>query len=140
MEQSHPGLTTRNVSFWPGILVVGDLISFFLFAWIGRRSHAEAAGLAAFWETLATAAPFMVAWFLIAPWLGAFRRDTFASPQLILTRTALAWLCAWPVGLGLRALFLQRGIPLSFALVTGATNLVMLTAWRGVFAWLNRRA
>lgn len=117
-------------------LIVGDTVVFLLFAWLGRSSHAEAAGLDAAGETVATAAPFILGWFLVAPWFGAFRAKTLEQPGRILARTGLAWLVAGPVGLLLRALFLQRGIPPSFALVTLAVNAVLLLGWRGAFAGL----
>jgi hypothetical protein len=34
---------------------------------------------------------------------------------------------------------LQRGIPLSFAIVTFIANTILLLGWRGVFLWLWRR-
>jgi hypothetical protein len=60
-------------------------------------------------------------------------------PSSFLARTLLAWVLALPVGLALRALFLQRGIPLSFAIVTFIANTILLLGWRGVFLWLWRR-
>ena len=91
-------------------------------------------------EVAWTAAPFLLGWFAVVPFVGALRGELLAQPGSLLKRTALAWLIAWPLGLGLRALFLQRGIPLSFALVTGITNTVLLLGWRGIAAWvLGRR-
>ncbi len=126
------------------VLIGGDLLAFILFAIIGRRSHSEAAGLLAWFEVLKTAAPFMAGWFLVAPWLGAFRaRDYQAGAATsvagVAKRTALAWLVAAPLALLLRAILLQRGIPFSFALITFSTNLTFLVAWRSLFAWLWRK-
>lgn len=133
------------------VLVLGDCISFLVFAAIGRSSHGEAAGFGALLEVVKTAAPFLLGWFLAAPWLGAYRltplpaidrRATNANPLMpFIKRTALAWVVAWPIGLGLRALFLQRGIPLSFAIIVFLTNTVLLVGWRSFFAWgvLGRR-
>lgn len=126
------------------LLIGGDLLAFTLFAIIGRRSHSEAAGLMAWLEVLKTAAPFMAGWFLVAPWLGAFRaRDYQAGAATsvagVAQRTALAWLVAAPLALLLRAILLQRGIPFSFALITFSTNLTFLVAWRSLFAWLGRK-
>ncbi|NJL05703.1 MAG: DUF3054 domain-containing protein [Chloroflexaceae bacterium] len=126
------------------LLIGGDLLAFTLFAIIGRRSHSEAAGLMAWFEVLKTAAPFMLGWFLVAPWLGAFRARDYqagADPSVagVAQRTALAWLVAAPLALLLRAILLQRGIPFSFALITFITNLTFLVAWRSLFAWLWRK-
>lgn len=140
MDRAQPGLDTnrRQTPFgYIALLVVGDLLAFVVFAWLGRRSHAEAAGLDALAETLGTAAPFIAGWFIVSPIAGAFRAGL--APTRMAGRTVLGWLLAWPVALVLRALALQRGIPLTFALITGATNLVLLVGWRTAFAWLWRR-
>jgi hypothetical protein len=122
-----------------GALVAGDAVAFLIFAAIGRASHAEAAGLDALLQVAETAAPFMAGWFVAAPFLGAFRPDVIAAPRRMLARTALAWLVAWPIGLGLRALIRQSGIPISFALVTLITVLCILALWRGIFAGVASR-
>ena len=85
------------------------------------------------------AAPFAIGWFAVAPFVGALRNAALGSPRAMLARTALAWLLAWPVGLGLRALIRQTSIPISFAIVTLITNMVILLGWRGIFAWLTAR-
>lgn len=121
-------------------LAVGDAIAFLAFAAAGRNTHAEAAGLGALPQVIETAAPFMIGWFLVAPLVGAYRADVTSNPQRMLTRSALAWLVAWPIGLGLRALIRQSGIPLSFALVTLFVVLTIVLIWRLVFALLARRA
>lgn len=122
-----------------GLLAVGDIVVFMLFAVIGRASHNEAAGLSAIAEVAQTAAPFALGWFVVSPWLGAFNADVAARPRHMLGRTALAWLLALPIGLIVRALIIGRGSPLSFAIVTFITALLMLLGWRGVYAWLASR-
>lgn len=72
---------------------------------------AEAAGLAALPQIIETAAPFMIGWFAIAPLVGAYRAEQTATPRSMLGRTALAWLIAWPIGLGLRALIRRDWYP-----------------------------
>ena len=116
------------------LLVAGDLLVFLLFAALGRQSHEEGANLV---QVVGTAAPFAIGWFAVAPWLGAF--SSTAPPRAFLERTALAWLCAWPAGLLLRAIILRRGIPLSFAVVVLVTNAVFLLGWRGAYVVLHRR-
>ncbi len=141
MEHTHSNsaATEARTQRMRLLLVGGDIVSFIVFAIIGRSSHGEAAGLAAMVEVLKTAAPFLLGWFLVAPWLKAYRPPE-GQTGAFLRSTALAWLVAWPLALLLRALFLQRGIPVSFALVTLISNLVLLLGWRGVFAWLTNRA
>lgn len=132
-------------------LVLGDILAFLIFADLGRRSHGAAAGLTALSEVIKTAAPFLLGWFAVAPWFKAYRdeRPPISDRQennmlfrrgpyvrMMLQRTTLAWLVAWPIGLLLRALFLWRGIPVSFALVTFISTLLILGGWRAGFAWL----
>ncbi len=124
-----------------GLLAVGDVAVFMLFAAIGRASHSEAAGFSAIAEVAQTAAPFALGWFIVSPWFGAFSADVVTHPRRMLGRTALAWLLALPIGLIARALMIGRGSPISFAIVTFITALLMLLCWRGVYAWLaSRRA
>jgi hypothetical protein len=147
MEHSHADAApARSRLGVPLTLVAGDAVSFLVFAAIGRSSHGEAAGLDALLQVAGTAAPFALGWWLVAPWVGAYRvRQEGAQgwaarlPRSFLVRTMLAWVLALPVGLALRALFLQRGIPLSFAVVTFIANTILLLGWRGVFLWLWRR-
>lgn len=140
MEQAQRGLgeTRRQGStLQRAVLVVGDVVAFIVFAWIGRRSHAESVGLDGLVETVETAAPFIAGWFLVSPLLGAFRAEM--APGVMARRTALAWLPALPVALVLRALALGRASPAIFAVITGVTNLVLLVGWRTAFAWVLRR-
>jgi hypothetical protein len=147
MEHSHADAApARSRLGVPLTLVAGDAVSFLVFAAIGRSSHGEAAGLDALLQVAGTAAPFALGWWLVAPWVGAYRvRQEGAQgwaarlPRSFLVRTMLAWVLALPVGLALRALFLQRGIPLSFAVVTFIATTILLLGWRGVFLWLWRR-
>jgi hypothetical protein len=141
---AHPEAGGNKERILQLVLVVGDIVSFLAFAALGRSSHGEAAGLGAFLEVVKTAAPFLLGWFLAAPFLGAYRlAEKPGAPLLRVVpfarRTALAWLAAWPLGLALRALFLWRGIPVSFALVTFITNIIFLVGWRSLFAWLASR-
>src|SRR5258706_14648093 len=72
-------------------LIVGDTLAFLLFAAIGRKSHGEAAGLGVLGEIAWTALPFAIGWFVVAPFLGAFRREGAERPLYMLRRTELAW-------------------------------------------------
>jgi hypothetical protein len=120
-------------------LVAGDAIVFLIFSAIGRNSHAEAAGFAALPQIIETAAPFMLGWFIVAPFTGAYRTDLTSTPRQMIGRTALTWLVAWPIGLGLRALIRQSGIPLTFAAITFITVLVLTGIWRLAFALVAKR-
>jgi hypothetical protein len=127
---------TRRVA----TLALGDLAAFLVFAVIGRRSHGEAAGIAAAAEVVATAAPFALGWALVAPWLGAYREANTERLPAALRTTALAWAVALPVGGALRALMIGRLSPLSFYVVTFLAVLAILGGWRALYAWRHSPA
>jgi hypothetical protein len=121
-----------------GLLVAGDAVSFLTFAALGLHSHHQNDNL--FW----TALPFAAGWFVVAPFLGVYRRRLTTGLGQMLRRTEITWLVAWPLTLGLRwALSADHYIPLSFALVILLANGLLLGIWRGLFAgiagWLGGR-
>lgn len=119
-------------------LVIGDAMAFLIFALIGRGSHGEATGLAALPQAAGTALPFAAAWFIVAPFVGAFRRDIIARPRAMAIRTVLAWACSWPLAMVFRGIFVDHGVPpLSFALITLLFNTGILLLWRFPFALTN---
>ncbi len=119
-------------------LVIGDLLCFLVFAALGNGTHGEVTGLAAIPHIIVTALPFAAGWFLVSPFVGAFRRDIVAQPRTMAIRTAVAWLISWPVTMLLRGIFVDHGIPpLTFAIVVLLFNLLILEVWRWSFALNN---
>jgi hypothetical protein len=119
-------------------LVAGDALAFLAFAAIGRNTHGEAAGLAAIPQIVQTAAPFAIAWFIVAPFAGAYRRDLVANPRKMAKRTVIAWLLSWPVAMALRGILVDHGIPpYTFALITLVFNTAILLIWRWPYALNN---
>jgi hypothetical protein len=122
----------------PTILIIGDILVFLAFAAIGRTSHGAATGFAAIPQVIETALPFIAGWFLVAPWLGAYRRELASNPRKMAGRTLLCWLCAWPVAMTIWGIFVDHGIPpLSFAAVTLLFNAVLFLVWRWPYAMNN---
>lgn len=122
------------------LLVVGDAVSFLAFAGLGRHTHGEASGLMALGQIVTTAVPFALAWFLVAPWVGAFRARRTDTLRHMLTVTELSWVVAWPVALVLRwGLAADHTVPVSFAIVILVANAVFLGGWRTVFSLVERR-
>lgn len=124
------------------VLVAGDALSFAIFAGTGRSQHGEASGLGALGQTLVTAAPFALGWFLVSPWVGAYRRKLTDSVPRMLGRTELAWLAAYPVAVILRLIFVRDGITpaqlIAFAMVILLANALFLGVWRAAFAFVER--
>ncbi|MDQ7029038.1 MAG: DUF3054 domain-containing protein [Ardenticatenia bacterium] len=117
-------------------LLIGDTITLFVFAWLGRMSH-QKSGLI---EVVGTAWPFWVGWWCASVVLGAYRPDASALPPTAALRlVAKTWALGIPLGLLVRALWTRRPIPLSFAVVTLLTTLVLMSLWRTGFAVLRQR-
>ncbi|GCF08328.1 DUF3054 domain-containing protein [Dictyobacter arantiisoli] len=137
---SKPRNKTESHRLWSVLL--GDALVFIIFAVIGRQSHGEDTGLTAALRVIWTALPFALAWFLIAPFMGAFRRELMIEPRPMAKKTALAWVAAWPVGVFLHFVFEQHvptvSTTVSFGLVTLLSNLVLLFVWRIPFVFTNR--
>jgi hypothetical protein len=81
-----------------------------------------------------TASPFIMGWFVVAIFVGTYRPDVVNKLKPMLMYSVLGWLIAWPIGLALRALMLWKGIPLSFALVTLGSMMLIMLIWRTLFA------
>jgi hypothetical protein len=118
------------------LLAIGDALVFIIFAVIGMRSHKVALTVP---SVLQVAAPFAIGWFVVSPFVGAFRKRITSQPRKMSLRTALAWLLAWPIGLLLRGILDKEIPPVSFAIVTLIINTIFLQLWRVPFAWVTRR-
>lgn len=135
-----PQPTTTTTSPWRTVaLVAGDAVAFLVFAGLGRNQHGEASGLAALGQVALTALPFALGWFLVSPWVGAYRRAATNTVRRMLTRTELAWLASYPAALLLRVLIApDHAMPVTFAIVILLANAVFLGVWRSAFALVVR--
>jgi hypothetical protein len=131
---------TREIPYRSAVilLVIGDILCFLIFVALGRNSHGEESGFGAIPQIIVTALPFLAGWFLVSPFVGAFRHKIMAQPKAMVIRTALSWLLAWPVAMLLRGIFVDHGVPpLSFALIVLLFNMALLLIWRWPFALNN---
>src|ERR1700720_3151667 len=78
-------------------LVIGDVMVFLIFVIIGDSSHGQLSGLASIPHILLVALPFIAGWFIVAPFMGMFRRDIFTQPRAMAIRTIWAWIPAWVI-------------------------------------------
>lgn len=123
-------------------LVVGDILCFLIFVSLGAGQHGEGFNLL---NTFWLAIPFAAGWFLVSPFLGAFKADVATRPSRMLIRTVLAWLASWPVAMGIRWLLVDRvtvpTVPFAsfftFAVIALAFNLGLLILWRWPFSLNN---
>lgn len=132
--------TTASAAPWRiPVLIIGDALSFLVFTGVGRNTHGEASGLAALGQVAMTALPFALAWFLVSPWVGAYRRSATDTVRRMLTRTELSWLATYPAALILRVIIApDHQMPLTFAIVILLANAVFLGVWRTAFAFVER--
>lgn len=121
-------------------LVVGDILCFLIFVSLGSNTHGEGVNvLHSLWLSL----PFLAAWFVVSPFIGAYKADISTRPAKMLRRTLLAWVIAWPVAMALRWFMVERLAPVplesfvSFSIVVLLANLIILVVWRWPFALNN---
>jgi hypothetical protein len=113
------------------LLSLGDALAILLFAVFGRQSHNETAGGIA--GAFAVAAPFIIGWLFVAPWLGALQPPAWASPRSAAAAVLKAFVPAYFAGSLIRALFIGRFSPPAFYLVTAAVILALLLVWRLIY-------
>jgi len=125
----------RSTSRHMIVLASGDLLAFLAFSAIGRGSHGEETGLAAIPAVIVTAAPFAIAWFIVSPFIGVYRRELVANPRKMARRTFIAWMLSWPVAMALRGIFVDHAVPpFTFALIALFVNAAFLLLWRWPYA------
>lgn len=122
-------------------LLAGDVLTLLLFVYIGQRDHELVDVENPVRGVLLAALPFAIAWVGAALALGAYRVTAAdLRPRVAFGRVLNAWLVAAPLGIVLRALWLDRAvIPTGFVLAALAFGGAMLLAWRGGFILLWRR-
>lgn len=120
------------------ILILGDLLAIALLTFIGFATHGEA-DVSFAPRMAALFFPLSIAWFLLAPALGLFRRETTSSPKE-LWRPALAMIFAAPLAAVLRGFLLNAPIIPIFAAILAATSALGMVIWRSLHVLWNRRA
>jgi Protein of unknown function (DUF3054) len=113
------------------VLALGDAATIILFVGLGLVGHGEGitpGGIAR------TAVPVLIAWFVVAPFAGTYRRPGLRS-------LAVTWLPAVAAGVLVRSAIV--GHPTGWALATFvaialAVTLAMLLAWRALASLLPR--
>jgi hypothetical protein len=116
------------------LLILGDLITITLITLIGFATHGEA-DLAFFPRMAALYIPLALAWFLLAPALGLFGRETDLRQ---LWRAALAMIFAASLAAVLRGFILHAPIIPIFAGVLACVSALGMVLWRGLYVLLAR--
>ena len=123
---------TRNRS----ALILGDILAIGIITLIGFATHGET-DLSLLPRMAATFLPLVMAWFLLAPWLGLFQHEVIYDARQ-LWRPTLTALFAAPLAAVLRGLIRNAPIIPVFAVVLGATTAFGMILWRGVYFLLKQ--
>ena len=121
-------------------LAIGDILCFLIFVSLGSNAHGKGVN---FLYSLWLSIPFIAAWFVVSPFVGAYRSDVATRPAKMLVRTILCWLATWPVAMFFRWLLVERVSPvslgsfLSFSAVVLIVNCALLLIWRWPFTLNN---
>lgn len=117
-------------------LLLGDVVSLGLATLFGFASHGtlDTAGA----RILSTFIPLLAAWFLSAPFLGAYRLE-WAAQLRQLWRPFWAMILAAPFAAWLRAVWLGGVILPVFVVVLGGVSAIAILVWRLIYwAVVNR--
>jgi len=115
-------------------LIIGDILSILIITLIGFVSHGEA-GLSFLPRMSAIFFPLVIAWFILAPFLGLFQREIITNPRQ-LWRPLLAMIFVSPFAAILRGLLLNAPIIPIFAVVLSATSAFGILFWRTIYLFL----
>ncbi|MCX6014933.1 MAG: DUF3054 domain-containing protein [Chloroflexales bacterium] len=115
----------RSINVW---IWLSDVTVMLLFAAIGRQNHGESNPISAI---IVTALPFIIAWSLVG-WLAGQLHQHPRWQWLWQSVATNSIACA--IGLLIRALWLQRGIPTSFAIVAFIVTTLFLLIVRIAFS------
>ena len=119
------------------VLMLGDILAIGLVTIIGFATHGDT-GLSFLPRMAATFFPLVIAWFLLAPWLGLFQDEVIHNSRQ-LWRPALTALFAAPLASVLRGFMLNAPIIPIFAVVLSATSALGMVVWRALYFLLNRK-
>jgi hypothetical protein len=118
-------------------LIIGDIIAIAIVTIIGFATHGEAG--VSFIPRMGTILfPFLLGWFILAPWFGLFDEQIISDPKL-LWRILLTMLFVAPLAAILRSVLLHNAAQPIFVLILGLTNALGMLVWRGVYLFVTQR-
>ena len=117
-------------------LLVGDVAALGLVTIFGFASHGTLGSAGA--RILTTLIPVLVSWFLVAPFLGAYRLERVADWRQ-LWRPFWAMVLAAPLAAWMRAVWLESVIIPIFVVVLGGFSAIAILVWRLIYWAILRR-
>lgn len=121
-----------------GGVALGDLVAITLFVVVGQYQHGGAP-LARPAGVFEAAAPFYVAWVLVALVAGLYTRDATVSPRRGASWSIPAWIVTVPIALALRAVAFPGNASLVFAAVSMLFGGILVVGWRTAVPVIERR-
>lgn len=112
------------------VLSTIDTASFLIFAAIGSASHSAVDGSIDIGAVLVTAFPFLVSWFVSAPFVGCYTPEATKDVKAAAIQAAKGWIIAVPMGCILRGVIKGYVPPVPFVIVTLISTLVILSMGR----------
>jgi Protein of unknown function (DUF3054) len=117
--------TTR----WLGA-IAADVAAVLAFAVAGRNAHDESSGAG---TVLTIAAPFLIG--LLVGWIISWRAGSAPTAP----RTGVVvWVATVVIGLVLRRIVWDRGVAVSFVIVTAVVLGALLVGWRALWVFAHR--
>ena len=131
-----PSMDKSNAGKALGLLILADVLVLGVVTVIGFASHGTVGTAGA--RMLTTFVPLVVAWFMVAPLLGAYDLGR-AREALQLWRPFWAMVLAAPMAAWLRGVWLNAPIQPVFVAVLGGVGAVSLLAWRALYLFVRKR-
>lgn len=125
----------KQIVLPPWALMIGDGLVLLAVTLAGFGNHNSSLGSG---RWLATFVPLVVAWALVAPWLGNYQAHTWRVAAQA-WRALLAMVLAAPLAAFLRAVTLNSTVIPVFVVALGGVAALSMTAWRVIWALLARR-
>jgi drug/metabolite transporter (DMT)-like permease len=123
-------VTTVPPTRWLGA-IAADVAAVVVFAVAGRNAHDEGSGAG---TVLTIAAPFLIG--LLVGWIVIWRAGTEPTAP----RTGIVvWVATVVVGLVLRRTVWDRGVAVSFVIVTALVLGALLVGWRALWVFAHRQ-
>ncbi|MGM0682835.1 MAG: DUF3054 domain-containing protein [Halobacteriota archaeon] len=115
-------------------LAIGDLIALIVLLTVGALNHTTVEFLSSNpLYLLEVYAPFLIAWVLVAPIVGAYSAGAVETAKSSVPLVIRSWIPAALVGLALRAFVFRGGAAPAFVVVMLVTGTVVLGGWRALY-------
>jgi len=119
----------------PWVLLAGDGLVLLAVTLAGFENHSSSLGGG---RWLTSYVPLIIAWSLVAPWLGNYQPRIWQQPWQA-WRALLAMVLAAPLAGFLRAVLLNGTVIPIFVVALGGVSALSITTWRVIWALLAGR-